>query len=157
MKSEMKLFDVSLLDTFLYFVPVFVLSSAFIFLFTLINGNPRLGYSESAVFSQLILPLTISISRNAFNRNGVLRLSELEDRGTLTNTIESTLNKGYIRVDASNGDFRYVKKKKWARFIDYFVRESILAKTDKDEIQLLGKKGLLEQIETSLQAYDKTE
>lgn len=91
---------------------------------------------------------------NPLKGNGILDLTGFNDTKTLIEKIETRLNKRYIRVDSKTGDYEYVKRTKWARFLNYFFRENIRIRPENDGFKIFANKNLLDSIEMKIK-YDK--
>ena len=80
MKIERNLMKMSLLDTLLYFVLLFVFINGIIFLFTIIiTGEPKIFISDGSWISQLLFPFLYSVIHNSINTYGVVKITVYSD------------------------------------------------------------------------------
>jgi hypothetical protein len=150
MRIEKKLSSLSFLDLSLYFGLLCILAIGLAFILILIPGFYKIFLKESYWLGQVLIFLVMSLARNLAYRNGNLRITELKDSNTLLEQIELILNKKHTRILSSAEDYTYVKKKKWQRFFDIFLREQIRINITNGEITVFSKQQLLEHIEDEL-------
>jgi hypothetical protein len=150
MRIEKKLSSLSFLDLSLSFGILCILAIGLAFILILIPGFYKIFLKESYWLGQVLILLVVSLTRNLASRNGNLRITELKDPNTLLEQIELILNKKHTRILSSSEDYTYVKKKKWQRFFDVFLREQIRINITNGEITVFSKQHLLEQIEDEL-------
>nr|WP_321406052.1 hypothetical protein [uncultured Carboxylicivirga sp.] len=151
MKTDIKLCNISLTDTFLLFVIICLLTNILIFILSLFQGNPTLLYGKTPWFAQLMLPLIFAISNNIANRKGKLTFPDINNSQSLFEQIDSFLQQKYNRINLSDHEFSYVKRNSWARFFDFFLRENIRISTANNKIVIYGKKHQFNRIEVQLQ------
>ena len=153
MKTEKTLFQISLLETFLYFALLLIVLNVPIFIFTLISGAPRLLIYDTSWITQFLFPIGVSIIWTSINRNGFLKLTMFNDSKPLIEKIESlVLKKGYVKIGSETDTYEFVS---WGRFFNYFFRENVRIEITNDEILIYSKKNVLDSIEMKLK-YNKT-
>ena len=156
MKLEKTLFKISISETIILSLFLFVVLNGVIFLFSVVIGKPSYSITDSGWISQIVFPFVYSIIQTSINRNGVLKLTEFGDLATLTKQIESLLlKKGYIVINSNTNDIKYIKRTKWSRFFNHFFRENINIKATENEVSIFSKRNLLSSIEWNL-IYGKT-
>ena len=155
MKIEKTFYRISFKETFLLLGLLLILFNGLIFTYTLITGNPRILIYDSSWILQFLFPILYSIIMTSIHRNGVLKITSFNNATALIDKIELLVSKRYIRLDSETGNIKYMKKTKWARFFNYFFRESIKMKITEEEIVILAKKNLLDLIEMRIK-YDRT-
>jgi len=156
MKFERTLFKISILETIVLSIFMFVALNGVIFLISLFTGKPRFMFYDTAWILQIIFPFVYATIQTSINRNGVLKLSEYSDLEALTSQIESFfLKKGYIAIYSKTENFKYVKRTKWSRFFNHFFRENINVRISENAVSIFAKKHLLDSIGMKLK-YDKT-
>lgn len=151
MKTERSLDRMSLSDTLLYFVLLFVVINGIILLYTIITGNPRLFIHDSSWISQLLFPIMYSVIYNGINRNGVIKITDYSDLNCLKEQIEESIIKnGLQRISSESESYIYKKKTKVGRFFSFFAGEKVTVKYTDTQIQINSKKYILTQIEQAL-------
>ena len=144
MKFEKTLFKVSVKETIIFSIFLFVLLNGIIFLFSLVIGKPGFLLYDTAWILQIVFPFVYSIMQTSINRNGVLKITDHDDSATLMQKIEPLiLKKGYIAENSEEKDITYVKKTKWGRFFNYFFRENIRVQINENEVLIFSKRNLL--------------
>jgi hypothetical protein len=91
----------------------------------------------------------------SYNRNGVLRISELDNSVITSKQLEEViLQKGYLAIDGNFTHTKYDKKTKWGRVFNVIFREYINAKTEDKDVFIFGKRNILVQLETKLRSLE---
>jgi len=153
MKFEKTLFKVSVKETLILSVFFFLILNGLIFLITVLQGNPRFLFYDTAWIIQIIFPFFYTIIQTSINRNGVLKVTGYYDSTVLMQQIETLiLKKGYIVENASDRDVFYAKKTKWNRFLNYFFRENIRVQMNKSEVMIFSKRNLLLYLSMKIRA-----
>jgi hypothetical protein len=152
MKIERNLMKMSLLDTLLYFVLLFVFINGIIFLFTIIiTGEPKIFISDGSWISQLLFPFLYSVIHNSINRNGVVKITDYSDFDYLKEQIEQSIIKNRLHVTNIESDsYIYKRKSKIGRIFGFFAGEKVTIKYSDTQIQINSKKNILIQIEQGL-------
>ena len=152
MKIERNLMKMSLLDTLLYFVLLFVFINGIIFLFTIIiTGEPKIFISDGSWISQLLFPFLYSVIHNSINRNGVVKITDYSDFDYLKEQIEQSILKNRLHVTNIESDsYIYKRKSKIGRIFDVSAGEKVTIKYSDTQIQINSKKNILIQIEQAL-------
>jgi hypothetical protein len=149
MKFEKTLFKVSVKETLMLSVFFFLILNGFIFIITVLQGDPRFLFYDTAWIIQIIFPFFYTIIQTSINRNGVLKVTGYYDSTVLMQQIETLiLKKGYIAENASDREVSYAKKTKWNRFFNYFFRENIRVQIKKSEVLIFSKRNLLLYLST---------
>nr|WP_319399955.1 hypothetical protein [uncultured Carboxylicivirga sp.] len=151
MKTDIKLFNISLTDTFLLFVLMSLAITILLFIVSVFEGTPTLLYGKTPWFYQLLFPLLFSFSNNLANRKGKLTFSDVNNSQSLFEQIDSFLQQKHNRINVSDNEFRYTKRNVLARFFDFFLRENIRISTTNNQIVIYSKKHQFNQIEVHLQ------
>ncbi|MCY1719191.1 hypothetical protein OU798_02490 [Prolixibacteraceae bacterium Z1-6] len=151
MKIERQLFNISIPETFLYFILSFVLINCTLFIYTIFQGNPRFMLSDSSWIYQIVFPVMFTLVHKSNNRNGELKLKNISDIDIVKNKIDMLiLKKGLIKIDKESGFENYGKKTKLGRFFNLFIRENIKVKFLDKEILIYGKKHMLSLLVSQL-------
>ena len=142
----------SLLDTLLNFVLLFVFINGIIILFTIIiTGEPRFFIHESSWISQLLFPFLYSVIQTSINRNGVMKITDYSDLDYLKEQIEKSIIKNGLHVINMESDSCiYKRKSKIGRIFGFFVGEKVTIKYSDSQIQINSKRNILTQIEHTL-------
>lgn len=147
MQFEKKIFKLSLVEPFLYFILMFVLINLAFFMFSLIEGNPRFFAYDSSYIIQIVFPVFYVVILTSINRNGVLEVTEFQDSVILTNKVDVYLKRrGYIGIDTENRITKYVRKNKWGRMLNFFFRENINVEITDNKLTIYAKRNLLDSI-----------
>jgi len=147
MQFEKKLFKLSLVEPFLYFILMFILINFTFFIFSLIEGNPRFFAYDSSYIIQILMPVLYVVIMTSINRNGVLKIIDFQDSTIINSKLEIYLNKrGYLGIDTGDGTINYIRKTKWGRMLNFFVRENIKIQISENEITIYAKRNLLDSI-----------
>lgn len=151
MKTERKLFKMSLLDTLLYFILLFVILNGIIALLTINIGRPGAFIHDSSWISQLLFPFLYSVIQNSVNRNGVLKITDYSDVNYLKEQIENSIAKnGLHRINSEPDSYIYKRKTKLGRFFGFFVGERATVEYSDSQIQIYSKRNMLKHIEQVL-------
>ena len=152
MKIERNLMKMSLLDTLLYFVLLFVFINGIIFLFTIIiTGEPKIFISDGSWISQLLFPFLYSVIQTSINRNGVMKITDYSDLDYLKEQIEKSIIKNRLHIINMESDsYIYKRKSKIGRIFGFFVGEKVTIKYSDSQIQINSKRNILTQIEHAL-------
>ncbi len=76
MNFEKVLFKMSVTDTIILFLFFFLTLNGFIFLMSLVQGNPRFLFYDTAWIIQVVFPFGYVFLLNSINRNGVLKITD---------------------------------------------------------------------------------
>jgi len=150
MKIEKKIFRFHLLETFVFFLITSLLSFVLTYIYTTIIGSHELFSNVFILCGQLSICLVSSIVWNLVNRHGILSVHELEDSNNLFEKINLYLNKRFERIDLKSGGYMYIKKKKWQRFLDRFLKENIQIEVKDNQIVMNAREKLLDSIEDTI-------
>lgn len=151
MKTERNLLKMSLLDTLLYFILLFVFINGIIVLFTIIAGKPRLFIHDSSWISQLLFPVIYSVIQTSINRNGILKITDYSNLNYLKEQIEKSIAKnGLHRIISESEGYIYKRKTKFGRIFSFFVGEKVIVKYSDIQIQIYSKRNMLIHIEQAL-------
>ncbi|WP_319230543.1 hypothetical protein [Draconibacterium orientale] len=151
MNIERQLFKVSIRETFLYFVLLFVLINGLVFIYTIFQGNARFMLSDSSWIYQIVFPVLFTLVHKSTNRNGELKLKNISDIDIVKNKIDMLiLKKGLIKADENSEFEKYTQKTKFGRFLNLFIRENINVRYSEKEVLVYGKKHMLSLLESQL-------
>ena len=151
MKTEIKLFGISLRDTLVLFILMCVFTTLLLFIVSAFQGSPTLLYGKTPWVYQLLMPMTFAITSSIANRRGTLTFSNVNDSLSLFEQIDSFLQQKYRRINLSDHEFSYVKRNSWSQFFDFVLRENIRISTANNEIIIYSKKHQFNRIEVQLQ------
>nr|WP_321453663.1 hypothetical protein [uncultured Carboxylicivirga sp.] len=151
MQTDIKLFNISLTNTFLLFVLMSLAITILLFIISVFEGTPTLLYGSTPWFYQLLFPLLFAFSNNLANRKGKLTFSDVNNSQSLFEQIDSFLQQKHNRINVSDNEFRYTKRNVVARFFDFFLRENIRISTANNQIVIYSKKHQFNRIEVQLQ------
>ena len=155
MKIEKTLFKISILETISISIFMLIILNGVIFLISLLTGSPRFFFYETAWILQIVFPFIFAITQTSINRNGVLKITDLNDVDIIKNKIDLLIQKrGLIKTVKDLKLDSYTKKTKWGRFFNLFFREVINVNYSKGEILIFGKRNMLSLIESKLR-FDK--
>ncbi len=147
MQFEKKLFKISLVETFLYFSLMFILINGTFVLFSLIEGKPRFFVYESSWIIQFVFPLAYTVIQTAINRNGVLKIADYQDSNSLIKEIDAYLiGRGYINNSTENQAITYIRKTKWGRMWNFFLRDNISIQVSDNELTVFAKKNRIDSL-----------
>jgi hypothetical protein len=147
MQFEKKLFKMSLGETFLYFTLMFILYNGFFFIISLFEGKPRFLAYEGSWILQFVFPVFYAVIQTAINRNAVLKVTEYPDSDLLKKEINAYLiGRGYINNSAENQAFTYVRKSKWGRIWNLFLKDNINIQVSENEISIYAKKNRIDSL-----------
>lgn len=148
MQFEKKLFKISLLETFLYFSLMFILLNGFFYIVSLIEGKPRFLSFESSWVTQVFFPVFYAIIQTAINRNGTLKIDGFQDFIILLKEIDTYLKGiGYINNNnTENQIVTYVRKTKWGRMWNFFLRDNISIQVSDNELTVFAKKNRIDSL-----------
>jgi hypothetical protein len=162
MKFEKKYSRIELKDFFMLFLFMISLYILSLILGMIISGGKAPPFKETAIIWGLF-PLLLTWTGTAFNRNGIMTISNYDKMAPVIRSIETAAIKlDYLVIQNTGPTIHFDKKTKWGRFFNIFLRENLEVTIEDDKIMIHGKKKIITLLENKIKrdfllkrAFDK--
>ncbi|BDX36959.1 hypothetical protein CYCD_03140 [Tenuifilaceae bacterium CYCD] len=146
-----KLLKFSFIDFLLFTVFALILFIAVTFVMSLVIGKSFLSLIEKQWIVLVGYTLIFSVIQAAFNKNGALCITASECVAKCNDHLdEIILSKGYIATKKIGNETTYNRKTKIGRFFNFFLRESIVVRSEMEMITVFSRRNTLNQLENRI-------
>lgn len=151
MKIEKINHNYSVIETILYFIPLFILINISIFIVNILMDKAVFLINDTSWIFQILFPVMFSVVQTAVNRNGEMKITEFENKADLLEKITALAKKrGFVAIAENETNMSFTKRKAFQRFLNFFFKENLLIKNSDNEITVLSKRNFLDLLEMKL-------
>ena len=151
MKIEKINHNYSVIETILYFIPLFILINISIFIVNILMDKAVFLINDTSWIFQILFPVMFSVVQTAVNRNGEMKITEFENKTDLLGKINALAKKrGFVAIAENETNMSFAKRTAFQRFLNFFFKENLLIKNSDNEIIVLSKRNFLDLLEMKL-------